>query len=134
MEIVFIQLAIILFIAFIVSYIIKLFKQPIIVGYIIAGMIISPFIIGFGASKGIIDIFSQFGIALLLFIVGLHMNPKIIKEIGTFSLLIGTGQIILTFLLGFLISVALLRLDIVTSFYIAIAVSLSSTIIIMKIL
>ena len=98
MEQVFIQLGIILFTAFIVSYIAHAFKQPIIIGYIIAGMIISPFIIEAGASKEIITLFSDFGIAFLLFIVGLHLNPKVIKEIGTAALFIGLGQVILTFL------------------------------------
>ncbi len=134
MELVFIQLAIILFTAFVVSYIVRTFNQPIIIGYIITGIIISPFIISFGASKEIISIFSDFGIAFLLFIVGLHMNPKVIKEIGTSALLIGLAQIILTFLLGFLVSLNLLGFDTITSSYIGIALAFSSTIIIMKLL
>ena len=100
MEPIFIQLAIILSVAFIVAYIIKLFKQPIIIGYILAGIIISPFILRSGADIELIHTFSQFGIAFLLFIVGLHLNPKVIKEIGTSSLLIGLSQVILTFGLG----------------------------------
>ncbi|MCW8966391.1 MAG: cation:proton antiporter [Candidatus Pacearchaeota archaeon] len=134
MEDLFIQLGIILFTAFIVSYIAREFKQPIVIGYIISGIIISPFIIEAGASKEIITIFSDFGIAFLLFIVGLHLNPKVIKEIGTASLLIGTGQIILTFLLTFLVSTQLLQFDLRTSFYVSIALTFSSTIIIMKLL
>jgi Kef-type K+ transport system membrane component KefB/Trk K+ transport system NAD-binding subunit len=138
MELIFIQLAIILFVAFIVSYIVKAFRQPIVIGYIIAGMIIA-FIIEFGiielgTSREIIDIFSQFGIAFLLFVVGLHLNPKIIKEIGTSSLLIGSAQIILTFILGFLVSLKLFGFDIIASFYVGIALAFSSTIIIMKLL
>jgi Kef-type K+ transport system membrane component KefB/Trk K+ transport system NAD-binding subunit len=131
---IFIQLAIILFTAFIISYIMQAFKQPIIIGYIIAGIIISPFIIGFGTSKEIIEIFSKFGVAFLLFIVGLHLNPKIIKEVGISSLLIGLIQIILTFSLGFLISLGILGFDIITSLYVGIALAFSSTIIIMKLL
>ena len=50
MEQIFTHLAIILFTAFIVSYIAKSFKQPIIIGYILAGVIISPFILAFGVS------------------------------------------------------------------------------------
>ena len=80
-EAIFIQLAVILLTAFIVSYIVRSFNQPIIIGYIIAGMIISPFILWYGASQEIINIFSEIGIAFLLFIVGLHLNPKVIKEI-----------------------------------------------------
>jgi Kef-type K+ transport system membrane component KefB len=97
-------------------------------------MIISPFIIEFGASQSIINVFSKFGIAFLLFIVGLHLNPRAIKEIGISSLIIGLGQMILTFFIGFLISLKLLGFDSTASLYIGIAISFSSTIIIMKIL
>lgn len=134
MEEIFIQLAIILFIAFVISYIARLFKQPLIIGYIITGMIIGPFIIYSGVSKEITDIFSHFGIAFLLFIVGLHLNPKVIKEIGIASLLIGLAQIILTFGATFLVSLKLLGFDAMTSAYAGIAIAFSSTIIIMKLL
>ena len=69
MEEIFIQLALILFTAFVVSFIARSFKQPIIIGYILAGVIISPFILSTGASTEVINLFSEFGIALLLFIV-----------------------------------------------------------------
>ena len=130
----FIQLAIILLTAFIVAYIVRSFKQPIIIGYIIAGIIISPFLIKFGASTEVIDSFSKIGIAFLLFIVGLHLNPKVIKEIGTASLFIGLGQIILTFGLSFLVAFKLLGFGLIASVYTGIALAFSSTIIIMKLL
>jgi Kef-type K+ transport system membrane component KefB/voltage-gated potassium channel Kch len=133
MEQVFIQLGIILFTAFVVSYIVRAFKQPIVIGYIIAGMIISPYIISFGASQETLDLFSEFGIAFLLFMVGLHMNPKVIKEIGTTSLIIGIVQMVLTFALGFFIS-SILGFDNITSAFIGIALAFSSTIITMKLL
>lgn len=134
MEEIFIQLALILAVAFVVSYIAKFFKQPLVMGYIIAGMIISPFIIYAGASKEIIETFSHFGIAFLLFIVGLHLNPKVIREIGAASLFIGLGQILLTFGLTFLVALEILKFNFVTSIYLGIAISFSSTIIVMKLL
>jgi len=134
MAAIFIQLAVILFTAFILSYIVKSFKQPIIIGYILAGIIISPFILSFGLNKEVIQIFSDFGIAFLLFIVGLHLNPKVIKEIGASSLVIGIIQIVLTFALTFLIAFKLLNYSSVASVFIGIALSFSSTIILMKIL
>ncbi len=134
MEQIFVQLAAILFTAFIVSYIVRSFNQPIIIGYILAGMIISPFILWYGASQHVIEIFSEIGIAFLLFIVGLHLNPKVIKEIGVSSLMIGLGQMALTFTLVFLIALKLLGFGLVQSAYIGVALSFSSTIIIMKIL
>jgi Kef-type K+ transport system membrane component KefB len=134
MELIFIQLAIILLTAFLVSFIIRLFNQPIIIGYIIAGVLISPFIVKFVDSQEIISVFSHLGIAFLLFIVGLHLNPNIIKKIGKTSLIIGIGQIILTFILGFLVSTKLLGYNTITSFYVGIALMFSSTIIVTKLL
>ena len=134
MEQIFIQLAIILLVAFVISYIVRLFKQPLIIGYIFAGIIISPFLIKFGTSTELMNTFSRFGIALLLFIVGLHMNPKVIKEIGIKSLFIGLGQVILTFALGFFVSLKLLNYGFVSSCYIGIGLSFSSTIIVLKLL
>ena len=131
---VFIQLAVILFTAFIVSYIIRAFNQPLIIGYIAAGIIISPFVLGSGASTEVIHIFSELGIAFLLFMVGLHLNPKVIKEIGGSSLIIGSIQIALTFGATFLVAYSLLGYALVPSLYISIALAFSSTIIIMKLL
>tara|TARA_Y100000310_G_scaffold195452_1_gene195450 strand:- start:212 stop:1924 length:1713 start_codon:yes stop_codon:yes gene_type:complete len=132
-EEIFIQLGLILFTAFVVSYIVKKFNQPLVIGYIIAGVIISPFIIGTGVSKEVIQTFSEFGIAFLLFMVGMHLNPKVIKEIGGASLFIGLIQIVLTSTLGFFVAL-LLGFDVVSSAFIGIALSFSSTIIIMKLL
>ena len=131
MEQIFIQLAIILIIAFVVSYVARLFKQPIIIGYILTGIILSPFIIHLGTSQEIITTFSKFGVAFLLFIVGLHLNPKVIKEVGSCSFFVGIAQMILTFLLGFLVSFAL-GFSILSGIYIGIALAFSSTIIVMK--
>lgn len=134
MESVFIHLGLILLTTFIISYIAKIFKQPLIIGYILSGIVISPFIIIFGASREIIDIFSQFGITLLLFIVGLHLNPKVVREMGLYSVLIGLGQMILTFCITFIVSVYFLKIPPIPSIYLGIALMLSSTILIMKLL
>jgi len=61
------------------------------------------------------------------------MNPRVIKEIGTTSLIVGLIQMILTFAVGFFISISL-GFSSVTSAYIGIALAFSSTIIIMKLL
>src|SRR6056297_1238765 len=97
MEEMFVQLAMILIVAFVVSYIVRSFKQPLVVGYVIAGIVISPFIIKSGTPMETIDILSKFGIAFLLFMVGLHLNPRVIKEVGKPSVIIGIGQIAISF-------------------------------------
>src|SRR6056297_3403742 len=131
---IFIQLAMILVAAFIVSYIIRSFKQPIVIGYILAGIIVSPFIIQSGTPMETIDVLSEFGIAFLLFMVGLHLNPRVIKEVGKPSVIIGIGQIIISFIVGYLIASQLLNYGVTASIYIGIALGFSSTIIIMKLL
>ncbi len=133
-EQIFFQLAAILVIAFLVSYVIRLLKQPLIMGYIITGIIVSPFLIKFGATAEVIDLFSKIGIAFLLFIVGLHLNPKVIKEIGAHSLFIGLLQMIVIFGITFFIFFNLLNFDLISSFYVGIALAFSSTIIVMKLL
>ena len=134
MDSVFIQLAVILLAAFIVSYIVKSLNQPIIIGYIVAGILVSPFLVNLGASTEAIKIFSDLGISFLLFIVGLHLNPKVIREIGSSSVIIGTIQILSTFIITFLVSYYILGISVVTSIYYGIGLSFSSTIVLMKIL
>ena len=76
---------------------------------------------------------SQFGIAFLLFIAGLSLNPKVFKSVGRTSVITGTGQIIFTSLIGFFIA-KLFGFSDIASLYISIALTFSSTIIIAKLL
>jgi Kef-type K+ transport system membrane component KefB len=111
----------------------RILKQPIIIGYIITGILLGPQFLNLVKSESTITLFSQIGVALLLFIVGLNLSPKVIKEVGKVSLITGLGQICFTFIIGLLIS-TLLGFDTITSLYISIALTFSSTIIIMKLL
>ena len=130
---IFIELSIIIGITVLIAGIMRLLKQPLIIGYILAGIIVSPYFLDIVQSTETIKVFSQIGIALLLFIVGLSLSPKVIKEVGKVSLITGIGQIIFTSLIGFFIS-RLLGFSVIVSLYIAIALTFSSTIIIMKLL
>jgi Kef-type K+ transport system membrane component KefB/voltage-gated potassium channel Kch len=130
---IFIQLAIVLSLAFVLSFISRALKQPLILGYIIAGVILSPFIIQLGTTN-VLQTLSEFGVAFLLFIVGLHMNPKSIKEVGVPALLIGIGQMVFTFSVGFLVSYKALNIGMMSSIYVGMAVAFSSTIIAMKLI
>lgn len=130
---VFVQISLIILVVFIVSLVMRLLRQPLIIGYIISGIIVGPFFLGILPGIDAISIFSEFGIAFLLFIVGLHLSPKVTKEVGKISLITGIGQIIFTALFGYLISI-LLGFNPLTSLYIAMALTFSSTIIILKLL
>ena len=130
---VFIELSIILGITVLIAGIMRLLKQPLIIGYILAGIIVSPYFLNVIKSTETISVFSQIGVTFLLFIVGISLSPKVIKEVGKVSLVTGIGQIVFTSLFGFLIS-RLLGFSVIVSVYIAIALTFSSTIIIMKLL
>lgn len=130
---VFIQISIVIAVVFLVSLVMRMLKQPLIIGYILSGIIVGPFLLNLISDVDIINVFSEFGIAFLLFIVGLHLSPKVIKDVGKISLITGIGQVIFTALIGYFIAVAF-GFPTLTAIYIAIALTFSSTIIIMKLL
>ena len=130
---VFVELSIVIIIAVVVAAIMRLLKQPLVIGYILTGIIVSPYFLNIVASTDAIATFAQIGIVLLLFMVGLNLNPRIIRDVGKVSLVTGVGQVIFTSLIGFFIG-KLLGFSTITSMYIAIALTFSSTIIIMKLL
>lgn len=130
---VFIELSLIIVITVLIAGVMRLLKQPLIIGYILAGIIVSPYFLNIVKSTDTITVFSHIGVAFLLFIVGLSLSPRVIKEVGKVSLITGVGQIVFTSLIGFFIS-RLLGFSVVVSLYIAIALTFSSTIIIMKLL
>lgn len=129
----FVEISALLVIAAIISLIMRALKQPLIIGYIITGLLVGPAFLGIVKSSDALETFSSFGIALLLFIVGLGLNPKVIKEVGKVSLLTGVGQVVFTTVIGFLIIYGL-GYNAVGALYIAIALTFSSTIIILKLL
>ncbi|MFH1365575.1 MAG: cation:proton antiporter [archaeon] len=129
----FINLSVILIFGVLVSALMKMLKQPLIIGYIVTGLLVGPSFLNLLASHEAISTFAQIGVAFLLFMVGLHLNPKVIKEVGFVSLVTGIGQVLFTSLIGFFISKAL-GFSFLTSVYISVALTFSSTIIIMKLL
>src|SRR3989344_7125979 len=133
METVFLQMSLILLIVLGVSFIMRLLKQPLIVGYIFSGIIVGPLLLNLIPQSDTLHIFSEFGLAFLLFIVGIHLNPKVIKEVGKISLITGIGQVLFTSILGYFIGIYL-GFSIIVSMYISVAITFSSTIIIIKLL
>lgn len=130
---IFIEISIVLVIATAVAAIMRLLKQPLVMGHILTGIIVGPGILNIFLHGHDAEVFSQIGIATLLFIVGLSLSPKVVREVGITSLVTGLGQIIFTSVIGWGISM-FLGYTLVQSLYIAIALTFSSTIIILKLL
>src|SRR3989344_4633832 len=129
----FVELYLIVVLATAISLVMKLFKQPLIVGYIATGVIIGPYALNILRARDEIELFSTIGVAILLFIVGLMLNPDVMREVGKTSVVTGIGQVVFTSLVGFFI-VHALGFDTMTSLYVSIALTFSSTIIILKLL
>jgi Kef-type K+ transport system membrane component KefB len=127
------EISLLLGLAALVSIIMRALRQPLIVGYIITGILAGPYIFNLIHSSHQLELFSKIGIIFLLFIVGLHLNPKIVGEVGKVSLITGVGQILFTSLVGFIIAL-LLGIDRLAALYVAIALTFSSTIIILKLI
>jgi len=108
-------------------------RQPLIVSFIAVGLLAGPSALDVVHSDEQIDLLAELGIAVLLFLVGIKLDVKLIRSLGTVSLLTGLGQVAFTSIFGYFIGLAL-GLGHVTSLYVAVALTFSSTIIIVKLL
>ncbi|MDD4995382.1 MAG: cation:proton antiporter [Patescibacteria group bacterium] len=133
MSAIFIQLSLVLAVAVAASLIMRLLRQPLIIGYIITGIIVGPMVLGLVRQGDSIEAFAHIGVALLLFIVGLGLHPKMIRDVGGVAVVTGLGQIIFTTVIGWVIGV-LLGYASLTALYLAFAFTMSSTIIILRLL
>lgn len=134
MDTLFLQISLLLAITVGVAFITRLLRQPLIVAYIFAGIICGPFILNlFHGDSDLYGTFAQFGVVLLLFIIGLNLNFNHLKSIGRVSFITGIGQVLFTASIGMVILLAL-GLETIPALYLAVAVTFSSTIIIMKLL
>jgi Kef-type K+ transport system membrane component KefB len=127
------QIALILLVAAGAGYLAHLAKQPVLVAYIFVGILLGPAVFGFVAADAVIEGLAKVGIAILLFLVGLKLEIGLIKSTGLVALLTGVGQVVFTSVVGFFIVLAL-GFDIIPAIYISVALTFSSTIIIVKLL
>ena len=130
----FIQLSSLLAITVSIAFIVRLLKQPLIIAYIIAGIIGGPLFLNImHAGESMYDAFASFGVVLLLFIVGLDLNFSYLKKIGKEATIIGLLQFVLNFSM-FLPLALYFGLTWASAIFLALAACFSSTIIVLKIL
>jgi Kef-type K+ transport system membrane component KefB/voltage-gated potassium channel Kch len=129
----FTEIAIVIVVAVLAGFIAHLLRQPPIIGFIAAGALIGFFEYFENAHVDLLESFSSIGVALLLFLIGIQMNFSELKRVTSPALFVGIGQILITFGLGFFI-VSALGFSTIPSFYIALALTFSSTIVVVKLL
>ena len=129
----FIEMTVLLVLAALVGFIGILLRQPLIIAFIAVGLLSGPSALDLVHSEDKIELLSDLGIAVLLFLVGIKLDVKLIKSIGGVSVLTGLGQVLFTSVFGYLIGL-MIGLDHISSVYVAVALTFSSTIIIVKLL
>ncbi|WP_306363609.1 cation:proton antiporter [Nocardia sp. CC227C] len=127
------MIAAVLAIAAVVGLLATRLRQPMIVAFIGVGVLVGPVGTGWVTSEGTIELLARFGIAILLFLVGLRLDVHMIRDTGPVALATGLGQVLFTSIIGYLIAIAL-GMDTTTAVYVAVALTFSSTIIIVKLL
>lgn len=109
----------------------KSFRQPILIGYILAWLLLGPQMLDIITHYDKIQLYAYFGVSLLLFMVGLWLNPAIIKEVWKVASIAWVWQVVFTFFIWFGIALVL-WFSMTTALFIAIALTFSSTIVIVK--
>ncbi len=130
---VFEQVAVVLGVCVAAGALALLLRQPLIVGLIAAGIAVGPEVLGLVEATSEIELLAKIGISLLLFVVGLKLDIRLVKRLGPVALATGLGQVLFTSVIGFAIAIGL-GFDVVPAAYIAVALTFSSTIIIVKLL
>jgi len=127
------EMAIILALATTVGIVGVLLKQPLLIAFIVAGILAGPAAFDLIRSASNLNALADIGVAVLLFLIGLKLDMHIIRALGRVATATGLGQVLFTSVVGFAICFAL-GFDALTSAYVAVALTFSSTIIIVKLL
>jgi Kef-type K+ transport system membrane component KefB len=129
----FAELALLLVIAAVVGALAVRLKQPVLIAYIVVGIAVGPAGFDLVKSHDQVGVLAEIGVAVLLFVVGLKLDLTRVRDIGSVALATGLGQLAFTIVFGFIIILALGK-GVVEALYVAVALTFSSTIIIVKLL
>jgi Kef-type K+ transport system membrane component KefB len=129
----FAEFALLLLIAALVGALFVRLRQPVLIAYIVVGIAVGPAGFGVVQAHDQIDLLAQIGVAVLLFVVGLKLDFHHVRHIGPVALATGLGQLAFTIAFGFLLVLALGK-SAMEAVYVAVALTFSSTIIIVKLL
>lgn len=129
----FFELTALLAITAVISFVGHFLRQPVIVSFIVAGLVLGPSVLDIVHSNDNIALLAQLGIAILLFLVGLKLDLSLIRSMGKVAVATGIGQVVFTSVIGLGICLAL-GFSLVSAIYVGIALTFSSTIIIVKML
>ena len=129
-----VTLSILLVIALAGGMIAHRLRQPIVVGYLLIGILAGPHALGWVRDSQMIEAAASFGVALLMFTVGLELSLTQLRDIGRVGIWGGLLQVALTVLLGAAAGLLIFHWTLEQSVVFGLIISLSSTAIVLKIL
>ncbi|HXG05890.1 MAG TPA: cation:proton antiporter [Nitrososphaera sp.] len=129
------DLAIIMIVATVMALISHRLKQPMVIAYMIAGMIIGPYTPPFSLISQIdtLRLFAEIGVILLLFVIGMEFPIAKLRRVGGKASIIAAAEAGGTFVAGFGAG-QLLGFSFYDSLFVALAISVTSTVIVMRVL
>lgn len=127
--------AVIMIIAAIMLIITYKLKQPMVIGYILAGMVIGPYTPPFTLIQSVetVNVFAELGIIMLLFVIGTEFPIAKLKSVSRTSIIVGIPESLGTLIIVFIIAQTL-GFSFFDSVFIALAMSITSTVVTIKIL
>ncbi len=130
---IFTELSLVVAIGALVALVMRLLRQPLIIGHIITGLLAGPLLFDLTGQEAAFAGFSSLGVALLLFSVGLELSTKVFARLGKAVFVTAGTQVTITGVVG-VMTARLLGFEGLEALIIGIGLALSSTIIIVKLL
>jgi CPA2 family monovalent cation:H+ antiporter-2 len=129
-----VNIAIVLAAALVGGMIAHRLRQPVILGYLLVGVAVGPHGFGIVGDVNLIETLATIGVALLMFTVGLEVSYSQLRQAGKVGIWGGITQIVATFILGLVASKLLFHLSLAEAAFFGLLISLSSTVVGLKML
>jgi CPA2 family monovalent cation:H+ antiporter-2 len=129
-----ISIAILLAAALVGGMIAHRLRQPVILGYLVVGVAVGPHALGLVGDVALVEAVATMGVALLMFTLGLEISVSQLRQVGRVGLWGGIAQILVTFVLGLVVGITLLHWSLSQAVILGLVISLSSTMVCLKIL
>ncbi len=130
---VFNEIAALLVLGALLGFVGQRLRQPLIVAFIVAGIVAGPDVLGVVSSAVHVQVLGELGVAVLLFLVGLKLDPGLLRTLGPVALATGSAQVVFTGLIGAVLCLAL-GMAVQTAVGVGVVLTFSSTIIVIKLL
>ncbi|MCC5842658.1 MAG: cation:proton antiporter [Verrucomicrobia bacterium] len=127
------DMAVVMVVAGLVTLIFHRLKQPVILGYLLAGLIIGPYTppFAFVSDAAVIDTLADLGVVFLMFSLGMDFNLRKLKKVGKSALMVGVFEILIMVLTGYFLGAAL-GWGKPDSLFLGMILALTSTMIVVK--